>query len=242
MWTLGFDCAVSTVSVAILKDHELAAHYDEELPSSHSVSLLPTIASLLKQLNITINDVNLISCSAGPGSFTGVRIGVATAKGLGTPASIPCIGVSSLEALASSLDSSKNVICPVIGARRGNVYSALFNCGSIDCVSRITNDDLIPISELPSLCYQSGIDSITVIGDAAKDVRSLLKDRGLNIELSSNDVILGGGYGAALSGYRTFISSKGRLSEWSPSLLKPVYLRKSQAEQERDRRILQKNN
>ena len=145
MWTLGFDSTTATVTASVLKDGVEIASYSAVSGTSHSTTLLPAAADLLKASGITVRDLSLISCSAGPGSFTGVRIGVATAKGLAAPFDIPCIGVSSLEAMAYMFADVPCVVCPVIGARRGNVYAAVFSCdgmGNVTC--RVKRGPLFP--------------------------------------------------------------------------------------------------
>lgn len=111
----------------------------------HSETLLPMIHSVFERLHIGSDDIDMFACSAGPGSFTGVRIGVSTVKGLAFGLNKPCVGVSALEALAYNFDGilQDSVVCPVMDARRGQVYNALFKNGS-----RLTSDRMTTIGDL----------------------------------------------------------------------------------------------
>lgn len=247
MWTLGFDSTTATVTASLLKDGVQVASYSAISGTSHSTTLLPVIEGLLKASGITAKDLNLISCSAGPGSFTGVRIGVATAKGLAAPFDIPCIGVSSLEAMAYMFTGIPCIICPVIGARRGNVYAAVFYSDGEGNVTRLANDDLVAITDVKNFVngctshieealplYFTG-DSVSECYEADGElIRVMLYET--PVELASPT-----GYGAALCGYRKFKDSGENTELYSESALLPIYLRKSQAEREKEERQLKEN-
>jgi len=239
MITLGFDTTTSSISVVLLNDGKLMASYDSKSAVTHSTTLLPAIDSLLKESGISVGQINLISCSAGPGSFTGVRIGVATAKGLSAAEDIPTVGVSSLLAMASPFADLDINVLPVIGARRGNVYSSLFSCGG-GKVIRITDDDLIAVSDIPELCKSNNINSVCVVGDEAEVVIKVLSDSGISVCEIPQCVRAEAGYGAALAGNKAFLSHPE--DDYSQFSLNPIYLRKSQAERERDERLARENN
>ncbi|HSR10897.1 MAG TPA: tRNA (adenosine(37)-N6)-threonylcarbamoyltransferase complex dimerization subunit type 1 TsaB, partial [Thermodesulfobacteriota bacterium] len=97
-------------------------------PETHSARLMPGIDRLLKEASLTIRDIGGIAVSIGPGSFTGLRIGVATAKGLAYALGIPVAGVPTLDALAATRPFSPDPVCPVLDARKKEVYAALFRC------------------------------------------------------------------------------------------------------------------
>lgn len=244
MWILGFDSTASTVSAAILKDSAPVAVYSAESATSHSTTLLPAIEKLLSAAGISVSELDLISCSAGPGSFTGVRIGVSTAKGLAAPADVPCIGVSSLEAMAYSFCELKGLVCPALGARRGNVYAALFYSDGNGGVTRMTDDDLvsvkslreyiddvIPADKLGYPLYLAG-DSIVEASEVCASCE--------NVALKATPALLASptGFGAALCGLNKYKESGYDRTAFSESLLMPIYLRKSQAERERDEKLI----
>lgn len=128
MKILAIECSAETASAAITEDRELLGVYTKNAGRTHSEKLLPMIDELLCSYSLKIDDLDLLACTAGPGSFTGIRIGVSTIKGLAFAKNKPCIGISSLEALAYGFDSfpEECIIVPSIDARRGNVYNAVF--------------------------------------------------------------------------------------------------------------------
>lgn len=247
MWTLGFDSTTATVTASVLKDGVETVSYSAMSGTSHSTTLLPAIEELLKKSGISVKDLSLISCSAGPGSFTGVRIGVATAKGLAAPFDIPCIGVSSLEAMAYMFTDVPCVICPVIGARRGNVYAAVFASDGNGTVTRLADDDLVSIADVKAFingCTSHIEDALPLYftGDSVSECCEA--DGELNtVTLTETpaEFATPTGYGAAQCGYRKFIESGEDTALYSESSLLPIYLRKSQAEREKEERQLKGN-
>lgn len=149
MITLAIDTSAKTSSAALLKDGKLVGSFAVSCGLTHSETMLYMIDSLLKANSVSIEDVGLAACCAGPGSFTGVRIGVSLIKGLAFGKSCLCAGVSSLLAMAYSLKgmSINAVISPVIDARRETVYNALFELKN-GVVTRLTGDRVISASEL----------------------------------------------------------------------------------------------
>jgi len=234
MHILGFDTTASTVSVALTCKKDLLCSYSAASKTTHSTTLLPVIEQLLGAASLKISDIDLICCSAGPGSFTGVRIGCATAKGLAAPFGIPCVGVSSLEAMAEPFSAVRCAVCPALNARRGNVYTAVFLSDGNGNVTRLTEDDLIPVAELPVMLknvltedlpvYIAG-DSVSELISAAEGVIKLIEAPALMKSPS--------GYGAAMSGYRIFTAAGCDRASFREELLAPIYLRKSQAEREK---------
>ncbi len=247
MWTLGFDSTTATVTASLLKDGVQVASYSAMSGTSHSTTLLPAIESLLAASGIAPKELSLIACSAGPGSFTGVRIGVATAKGLAAPFDIPCIGVSSLEAMAYMFGEIPCVICPVIGARRGNVYAAVFYSDGDGNISRLADDDLVAIADVKNFVngctsHIEGRLPLYFTGDAVAEVYATEAEL-TSVKLSETPHVLASptGYGVAACGYRKFKDSGNNASLYSEAALLPIYLRKSQAEREKEERQLKGN-
>jgi len=147
MKILALDSTAVAASVALCEDGKLLGEYTIQNGNTHSETLLPMVESLLDHFGMTVQDVDLFAVSAGPGSFTGVRIGVATVKGLAFAGGKPCIGVSTLEALAYNLVDFDGLICPVMNARRKQVYTALFRSKNGE-LERLWTDRAIAISEL----------------------------------------------------------------------------------------------
>ena len=163
MRILAFDSTAITASVAVAEDEKLIAEITLNNGNTHSQTLLPMAESLFRMLNITADDINLFAVSEGPGSFTGVRIGAATVKGLAFGRDAQCIGVSTLEALAYNLRGYKGVICPVMNARRSQVYTALFRSDG-KTLTRLMPDSALAISELDEKLAEYG-ERVMLCGD-----------------------------------------------------------------------------
>jgi tRNA threonylcarbamoyladenosine biosynthesis protein TsaB len=144
MLILSLDSSAVAGSVALCDGERLLCEYTVNLGNTHSETILPMIESILKISGYTTDDIDIFACSEGPGSFTGIRIGAATVKGLAFSLGKPVIGVSTLEALAYNLLGFDGIICPVMNARRGQVYNAVFDAG----LNRLTEDRAIAASEL----------------------------------------------------------------------------------------------
>ena len=246
MWTLGFDTTAATVTTALMKDDTLVAHYSASSATSHSTTLLPAIEDMLASAGINASDLSLIACSAGPGSFTGVRIGTATAKGLAAPFGTPCVGVSSLEAMAAVFGEIRGVICPALNARRGNVYCAFFYSDGDGNVSRLTEDDLLPVASLNtyaegavSLCDHES-PALYVVGDTTAEISAVLEEcNSFTLRRAPAMLATPSGYGAALAGRKQFLDSGSDAEQFKEASLAPIYLRKSQAERELDEKKAQ---
>jgi len=126
MICLSFDTSAKVASVAVLEDKKTLASYSVDNGLTQSELILPMAEDIMKKLGLSYSDIELLATSVGPGSFTGVRIGVSLVKGLSFGKGIPCVGVSTLEALAENLRGLPGVIVPVMDARRSQVYNALF--------------------------------------------------------------------------------------------------------------------
>ena len=163
MKILAVDSSALIASVALCEDEKLLAEYTINNKNTHSETLLPMIESLLSFFSFEIKDIDAFAVSSGPGSFTGVRIGAATIKGLAFASKKACIGVSTLEALAYNLRSHKGIICPVMNARRSQVYTAVFRSDG-ETVTRIMPDSAMAISELDELLAEYGED-VALVGD-----------------------------------------------------------------------------
>ena len=147
MLILAFETSAKAASVALMDDRKLLGESYQNTGLTHSQTLMVMAEDLLKQCGKTVADVTAVAVAEGPGSFTGVRIGVAAAKGMSWGGQLPCYGVSTLEAMAESLGAYQGYVCPCMDARRSQVYNALFyvNHGEI---RRIREDRAISLAEL----------------------------------------------------------------------------------------------
>ena len=146
MLIFALDSTAVTASVAVCRDETLLAAYTLHNGNTHSETLLPMTETLLRALSLNASDIDLFACTAGPGSFTGVRIGAATVKGLAFATGKPCVGISSLESLAANMAHCDGLLCPVIHARKF-LYYALFSAkGGI--MTRLCGDRIVEIATL----------------------------------------------------------------------------------------------
>ena len=149
MKILALDSTAIAASVAITDNDKILAEYTQNTGHTHSETLLPLAEAALKAANLKVDDIDLFAISAGPGSFTGVRIGISLVKGLCFGKNKPIAALSSLEALSYNLQGYNGIVCPVMDARRNQVYTAIFKNGK-----RLTDDMLIPLSELREMLAQ----------------------------------------------------------------------------------------
>ena len=163
MKILALDSSAVVASVALCDGERLLAEYTLNNGNTHSETLLPMVECLFRHLGVTAGDIDLFAVSSGPGSFTGVRIGAATLKGLAFASEKPCVGVSTLEALAENLVSLPALICPVMNARRSQVYTALFRSDGQRLV-RLMEDSALSITELDEILAAYG-EEVLFCGD-----------------------------------------------------------------------------
>ena len=127
MKILGIDGSGLVASVALVEDDNLIGEYTTGYKKTHSQTLLPMLDELKKMIELDLNSIDAIAVSAGPGSFTGLRIASATAKGLGLSLGCPIISVPTVDAIAFNLWGQAGAICPIMDARRGQVYTGLYS-------------------------------------------------------------------------------------------------------------------
>lgn len=163
MKILAVDSTATAASVAITEDGALLAEYTVLNGNTHSETLLPMVESALEVFGMSVSEIDLFALSEGPGSFTGVRIGAATVKGLAFGTGKPCVGVSTLEALAYNLVGYRGLICPVMNARRSQVYTAVFRSDG-ERLERLSEDSAMAISELDALLAEYG-EGVRFCGD-----------------------------------------------------------------------------
>ena len=220
MIVLGVDSSASCASCALTVDKKTVASFTLDAGNTHSTTLLPMIKACCDRAGITPAQIDLFACAVGPGSFTGVRIGVSTVKGLCAPRSTPCVGVSTLEALANCMPRRDAVLCAVMDARAGQVYHANFDLSG-EVPVRLCEDRAVSLAKLRE--ELSAIDRpVLLAGDGAH----LLTDAG---EPVSENLRLQNAYGVARLAARVYAAG----GDFSAAALRPEYLRLPQAERER---------
>ena len=230
MLILGLESSAKSASAALSRDGALLALAFQNSGLTHSRTLLPMAEDLLKNTGFSLGDVGAVAVARGPGSFTGVRIGVATAKGLCWGANKPAVGVSTLEAMALSggeCAPEGSVVCCAMDARREQIYNALFRFKN-GVPERLTPDRAIALAELDAELSRQEV-PIWVMGDGASLCYEYLRKAGRSAILAPEPVRMQTARGVC----RAAEAAEPR----SAAELLPVYLRLSQAERERQSRL-----
>lgn len=226
MLCLSIDTSTKTCSVALIQDNKTLAEITINSETTHSEKLLPAVDMVLKSIGRSLDHVKLLGVAVGPGSFTGLRIGIATAKGLAYGKKIPVVGISTLKALALLGSSENQTIVPILNARRNQVYTGTFKFREEADLYQIYSDRVIKLVELIELLKDIE-GELLFIGDGVPAFKDKLKE-----EL--------GGRAQFMPMFNHFpkASSVGILAikeyekhcQGSPYILKPEYLRLSEAE------------
>ncbi len=231
MRILAFDSTATSASVAVAENEKLIAELTLNNGNTHSQTLLPMAESLFRMLDITADDIDLFATSAGPGSFTGVRIGAATVKGLAFGRGKVCIGVSTLEALAYNMRGFKGIICPVMNARRAQVYTAIFRADG-ENIERLSGDEAIAAAELDEKLAEYG-EPVYLCGDG---ISVALEEFKKTEPMPTPEEMR---YQSAYSVAQVALSRYLAGERGDDASLSPTYLRLSQAERERLEKINQ---
>lgn len=227
MKILAIDTSGASASAAVADGAELIGEYTLNHGKTHSRLLMPMTDRLLTDAGLDISDMDLIAVSTGPGSFTGIRIGVAAAKGLAYALKKPLIGVNTLETLAYGIYAPSCVIVPMIDARNENVYAAAYECA--DGLTEIIKPCAVSVDELCGMLC--GIDErrLLLVGDGAAAYGDKVREAlGAAVECEPRYMNLP--RAAALAARAYEIYSDG--GEYPSYAVKPLYLKKSQAERE----------
>ena len=227
MIILGVDTSAVAAGAAILKDGKLISETYINTGLTHSQTMMSIVDSALSLVDLTIDDVDAFAVSSGPGSFTGVRIGVSAVKGLCFAKNKPVFAVSTLEALANCADIDGFVICPVMDARCMQVYTALFEKIDGELI-RITDDEPKTLEELYLQLDEIG-KKVLLIGDGADISYKFLSEKGIDVRKFSEIFKYQHASGVAITAFRNYNRGEEPISA---DTLIPSYLRLSQAERE----------
>ncbi|MBQ8358669.1 MAG: tRNA (adenosine(37)-N6)-threonylcarbamoyltransferase complex dimerization subunit type 1 TsaB [Oscillospiraceae bacterium] len=227
MLLLAFETSAKAGSVALLEDEKLLGESYQNTGLTHSQTVMTMAQSLIESCGYTPQDVQAVAVAAGPGSFTGVRIGVAAAKGFAWGAELPCYGVSTLEAMALQLGIWQGYVLPVMDARRQQVYNALFHVQA-GKPERLCQDRAISLAELGEEIKNLS-EPVFLVGDGSVLCYNTLKDTVPGLVLPPEHRMHQRAAGVALAAQK-------RIAAGDPgdgAALEPNYLRLSQAERER---------
>ena len=238
MRILCLDSTAKVATAAVLNDSEVLAEYTVHGGGrSHSELLLPMIRSLLSSVGLTPDDIDLFACTVGPGSFTGVRIGVSVIKGIAFGRGKPCCAVSSLEALAAQIAPLPTLVAAVMDARRNQVYNAIFRIEG-GKLHRLTPDRAIACDALArELLEAYPGESVALVGDGYAVAEPVLSAAGVPLLALPYPLRLQSAAAAGAVAYRMACAG----DTISDDALRPVYLRLPQAERERLERLAREN-
>lgn len=232
MKILAFDSTAKAASVAVCDDERCLALYNIDNGLTQSELLLPMAENMLKCLHMSFDEIELVTASMGPGSFTGVRIGAALVKGIAFGRDIHVVGVSTIEALARNAVPLGRIIVPVMDARRGQVYTAIFKSDGKNAI-RITEDDAISIKELALKLREYEGENIYLVGDGYDVAMRGLEAEGITVSPTPPLLINENAYSIAQIAREKF--ERGECV--SDAEIAPTYLRMPQAERERLERL-----
>lgn len=227
MKILALETSATAASAAVCEDESLIAQTFQRTGLTHSATLMPMVESMLKNAGMTLQEMDLIAVAAGPGSFTGLRIGVSAAKGLAWPLDKPCAGVSTLEAMAWQLVGMEGVVCAAMDARRQQVYNALFELSDGKPV-RLTPDRAISLEELEKELAKVEKTQI-MVGDGAHLCYNTYEKIGRPVKMAPPHLLFQSAWGVARCALEQ--ARNGQLTDAAG--LVPNYHRLSQAERER---------
>lgn len=231
---LAIDTSAKPVSCALMQDDKLLASYYANTGLTHSQTLLPMVEHLLHTADVTMEQIDALAVNAGPGSFTGVRIGVSAVKGLAFAHKKPCISVSTLESMALPLGVSDALICCVMDARCQQVYTALFERGEDGACNRLTEDEALSLDTLKDrlVTYDR---PVILVGDGSELCYNNLQSSVSRLRLAPSPVRFQCAAGTAMAAMAKYMAG----DTLSAEELLPLYLRLPQAERELQQRLAQ---
>ena len=231
MKILGLDSSGIVASVAIVEDDVLIAEYTVNYKKTHSQTLLPMLDEIAKMTELDLNSIDAIAVAAGPGSFTGLRIGSATAKGLGLALKKPLIAIPTVEGLAYNLYDISGLICPIMDARRKQVYTGIYRF--TDHQLKVVEDQMaVPMETVIEKLNQYG-EAVTFLGDGVPVFHELIAEK-MTVPYSFAPAHVNKQRAAAVAALSEIYYRQGKTETAMEHV--PDYLRVSQAERERAER------
>lgn len=234
MKILAMDTSSKAASAAVWADGRLLGEYYTNTGLTHSQTLLPMVQHLLQGCGFTADEMDAIAVTAGPGSFTGLRIGLSAAKGIAFASGAACLPVSTLEVLASGLLATDGILCPAMDARCQQVYTAIFRCRRGE-LTRLMEDSAIPLSELQERLAAYD-EPITLVGDGALLCQRTFGDALPDLRVAPDHLLHQHAAPMAVLAAQKLARGEGV----SAAALEPVYLRLPQAERELKQRQAEK--
>ncbi len=225
MKILAVDCSASPASCAIVEDGKIIASSYINVQLTHSQTMLPMIKEMLSSSLVNLEDIDAFAINSGPGSFTGIRIGISAIKGLAAPKDTPCYEISTLDSIAQCFAGFDCTLCAVMDARCNQVYNRIY---------KIQKGEILPLTENRAVMVdevekelEEVQDKVIIAGDGAKLFKAFAEQKD-NVDLAKEPYSFQNAVGTALAAEKLSLVSKGI----SQTYLKPFYLRLPQAERE----------
>lgn len=231
MKILAVDTSATAASVAVAEENKLIGEFSINTALTHSQTLIPMMDELLKNIGLSVNDIDAVAVNAGPGSFTGVRIGVAAVKGIAFPNNLPCVSISTLESMAYNMISNDCIVCSVMDARCSQVYNALFRVNGHNVV-RMTDDRALSLTDL-KLELMNINEKVVLVGDGAVLCSDFLGSELENVTLSPFNNRIQTASSVAYAAFEKINKGETLTADG----LMPVYLRLPQAQRELNKKL-----
>jgi tRNA threonylcarbamoyladenosine biosynthesis protein TsaB len=226
MKILGIESAAMTASAAVLEDDRLIAEYTIDYKKTHSQTLLPMISEIRDMIQLDLDTIDAIAVSGGPGSFTGLRIGSTTAKGLGLALNKPLIHVPTLDAMAYQIFGTPGLVCSMLDARKGNVFAGIYRNETV--LEIVKSACHIHVDELAALLNELG-EPVILTGDGADAYMDSLQ-KGCSVPLRRAPAFACRARAGAVAALGRVYYEQGRVESAQEHV--PDYLRVSQAERQ----------
>lgn len=246
MKILAIDTSSKRCSVCIYEDNHVIINLNNDDEKTHSVKLMPMVDQAFKETGLSLDDISLLACCIGPGSFTGVRIGISTVKAFADVKNIPVVGITSLESLAynvihdnssvNTIDEKKTLICSLIDAKNNNVYCGLYYYNEkMNLIEIFAEDISVTIEKIKNNFVKNNFSDIIFVGDGAETYKNTIEDnfKNENICICEGESNFQCSPSLAKAGLQKY--NEGNYGD-SNSIF-PVYLRKSQAERALEEKI-----
>lgn len=246
MKILAIDTSSKRCSVCIFEDNHVIINLNNDDEKTHSVKLMPMVDQAFKETGLSLDDISLLACCIGPGSFTGVRIGISTVKAFADVKNIPVVGITSLESLAynvihdnssvNTIDEKKTLICSLIDAKNNNVYCGLYYYNEkMNLIEIFAEDINVTMKKLKDAFEKNNFSDIIFVGDGAETYKNTIEDnfKSENICICESESNFQCSPSLAKAGLQKY--NEGNYGD-SNSIF-PVYLRKSQAERALEEKI-----
>lgn len=228
------ESSATSASVAYVKDGKILAQNYINAGLTHSTTLMPMTQALLQNANLTLSDVDYFAVSVGPGSFTGLRIGISAIKGISLAENKPCVPVSTLEAMAYNYAYTDTIVCCVMDARCKRFFNAIFKCSADGTVERLCEDRAISYEELEAeLNEKYSENTVVLVGDGAELAKNLKCKPSVNLRIAPPHLRYPQATGVAMASEKYIECGK----TVSSQQLLPSYLSLPQAQRELQKKL-----